>query len=814
MSPSHLLASLLLGVPLADAALPTPPVPVDKRLQVELVAMEPEIRTPTAIATDARGRVWVLENNTHFRPKIYDAPATDRVVILDDFGPDGRARKFTTFMENFRDGMGLLLHGDDVIIATRDEVIKARDTDGDGRADEGVTLLKLVTEDKYPHNGLSGLAVGPDENGKPVLFVGFGENHGIPWKLTGADGRELQGTDEGAIFRVGLDGGNVLWWALGMWNPYGVAFGKDGQLFALENDPGGGSLCRLLHIVPGGDYGYRYRYGRTIDHPFLSWLGQIPGTLPPVCLVGEAPTGLTQVKGKALPSELHGELLGCTWTEHGVQRYPLTAKGVSYTSKPEWVVRGGQAFRPSGIAEAPDGSLVISDWADGSYDVHGKGRVWRVKARPETGEVKPERKTATGEAPGTVAPTGVARAASAKAQVTDLSSEDPFVFRAAVQGLVGQDMAALKELAAAGDPKHRLGALLALRLKGDPAARELLSVWLTDSDGAVRHAALKWIAEENLREHAPTLEKVLGGNPSRGTFLAYLAAEQMLLGKEAKKDEVDAKIVRVALDEARSPELRALALRLAPVDYKTLDTATLQKLIALKHAGIRLQAVRILAARRDAPSQTALRELATEQSLDSAFRAEALAGLAGSREQPETKTVLTTLAAGSEPVLAQEAKRTLGIPETAPVAALASQEPDTAAGRRLFYHPDGPRCATCHAIEGRGGVVGPDLTQMGRFTEAQLLEAIREPSKEVAPAYTQWHLKLKDGREVLGIDLFEDNKSQLTLMDATGKKEKYKFDDLTSREPLDISLMPPALDATLTPQELRNLIAYLRESRD
>ncbi|MGV3534118.1 MAG: PVC-type heme-binding CxxCH protein [Chthoniobacteraceae bacterium] len=800
MSPSHLFALSLALTPLGLAAPPTPPAPVDKSLHVQLVAMEPEIRTPTAIATDERGRIWVLENNSHFRPKDYDAPATDRVVIMEDFGPDGRARKFTTFAENFTDGMGLLLHGGECYIATRAEVFKARDTDGDDKADEGVTLLKLVTEDKYPHNGLSGLAVGRGEKGEPVLFVGFGENHGIPWKLTGSDGKELHGTDEGAIFRVNLDGSDVHWWALGVWNPFGLSFGKDGQLFALENDPGGGSLCRLVHIVAGGDYGYRYKYGRTIDHPFISWFGQIPGTLPPVCLVGEAPTGLMQVKGAALPG-LQGELLGATWTENGIQRYPLTPKGVSFTSKPEWVVRGGHDFRPSGIAEAPDGSLVISDWADGSYDLHGKGRVWRLGPKRPTPQTDDHLVNTRIDYSMVDSP-------------DDLVSDDPFIFRRGIQRLARGEAATLRELAKSKEPRQRLAALLAMRLKRAPADQALLDAWLTDADGAVRRAALQWIAEENLRDYAPKLEKALAGNPSRSTFQAYLAAEQMLLGQQPNQDGIHGKIVRVALDEQRPPELRALALRLAPIEHKDLTVAKLEELTKASDPRIQLEAARVLAARTDLDSQAVLRRIAADTARPNELRAEAAAGLVVTHKMPASAAILQTLASGTNEMIAREAKRSLGI--TTSPAEHESSEPagDPAAGRRIFFHQFGPRCYTCHAVEGRGGTVGPDLTQLGSFTEEQLLEAIRNPSKDVAPAYTQWHLKLRDGREVLGIDQFEDNKSQLTLVDAAGAKAKYKFADLLSREPLDISLMPPGLDAALSPQELRDLIAYLRQPRD
>ena len=138
-----------------------PPKPVDDRLVVELVAKEPQIRTPTAIAVDPQGRVWVLENNTHFRPKNYDAPPTDRVVILDNFGADGLAGRLTVFADGFRNGMGLrLLPDGGVIVSTRAEVFRFRDTKGTGSADERVSLVKLDTTDDYPHDGLSGTGAG------------------------------------------------------------------------------------------------------------------------------------------------------------------------------------------------------------------------------------------------------------------------------------------------------------------------------------------------------------------------------------------------------------------------------------------------------------------------------------------------------------------------------------------------------------------------------------------------------------------------------------------------------------------------------
>src|SRR5579871_3760562 len=109
---------------LAACAAELPPFPraLIPGVTVELVAQEPDVCTPTAITTDAKGRIWVLQNNTHFRTNEYVGPPTDRVLILDDFGPDGRARKIITYADGFSDGMNLLLLPDgDLIVSTRSE---------------------------------------------------------------------------------------------------------------------------------------------------------------------------------------------------------------------------------------------------------------------------------------------------------------------------------------------------------------------------------------------------------------------------------------------------------------------------------------------------------------------------------------------------------------------------------------------------------------------------------------------------------------------------------------------------------------------
>jgi putative membrane-bound dehydrogenase-like protein len=368
----------------ACAASAAPPTATDPRLVVELVAREPDIVTPTGVAVDERGRIWVIENHTHQRPASYAGPSSDRVRIFDDFGADGKARKITTWADGFHDTMGISLgKNGDVFVATRSAIYLLHDVQGKGQADEKLVLARLDTSATYPHNGLSGFAI--DALGD--VYFGLGENFGAPYSLIGRDKTTLIGGGEGgSIYRMKTDGSGLTRIATGFWNPFAMTFDRWGRLFAVDNDPDARGPCRLLHIIQGGDYGYRFKYGRKGIHPFQSWNGELPGTLPMVAGTAEAPSGIIAYESNGLPDDYRSHLLVTSWGDHVIEQFQLEPRGASFGAKKKIVVRGGEDFRPVGIAMAPDGSLIVSDWVDKSYPVHGKGRIWRIRAKEPTTE--------------------------------------------------------------------------------------------------------------------------------------------------------------------------------------------------------------------------------------------------------------------------------------------------------------------------------------------------------------------------------------------------------------------------------------------
>jgi putative membrane-bound dehydrogenase-like protein len=358
----------------ADVVMPKV---ADERLSFELFAAEPQIVTPTGIAVDEKGRVLCVESHTHFRPNGYDGPVADRIQRYEDTDGDGKADRVTTFHEGETHTMNLAIHHDgSVIVATRREVFRLRDKDDDGKADERTTLVKLETKGDYPHNGLSGVAFDYAGN----IFFGFGENLGEPYTIIGSDGGKLTGGGEGGnVYRCGPNGEKVHQIATGFWNPFHLANDSYGRLFAVDNDPDARPPCRLLHVVEGGDYGFRFRLGRRGTHPFQSWNGEVPGTLPMVAGTGEAPSGVIAYESDGLPEEYFGNLLVTSWGEHRIERHVLVPRGASYGSKMTSIVQGGEDFRPVGIALAPDGSLYVSDWVKKDYNLHKHGRIWRLR---------------------------------------------------------------------------------------------------------------------------------------------------------------------------------------------------------------------------------------------------------------------------------------------------------------------------------------------------------------------------------------------------------------------------------------------------
>jgi putative heme-binding domain-containing protein len=141
----------------------------------------------------------------------------------------------------------------------------------------------------------------------------------------------------------------------------------------------------------------------------------------------------------------------------------------------------------------------------------------------------------------------------------------------------------------------------------------------------------------------------------------------------------------------------------------------------------------------------------------------------------------------------------------------AYQNGDAAAvesGRRLFEQ----NCAACHQIEGKGGLVGPQLTGVGNRGLERLCEDILDPNRNVDRAFRQTILTLKDGDVQSGLFRREEG-DLLVFADGTGKEFSVKKGNVTERRESDQSLMPDNFGESIQAAQFNQLLAYLLSQR-
>lgn len=823
-------------------------------VKLSVIAEHPDIATPTGVDVDEDGRIWAVACHTHMPPKDYAGPSLDEVLV---FEPDGTRR---IFYDQTNQTMDLELGQDGwVYLSERDRILRVRDSDGDGVGDVEETIVELISKAVYPHNALSALAWDP--NGE--LVFGLGENFAKAWDLKARDGSSISGMDRGGVFRITADGGKLRKVAEGLWNPFGITVRTDGEIFAAENDPGEYPPCKVLHIVQDGDYGYRRKYSGATPHPFVCWNGELRGTLPMAHPSGEAPCGVVPLgRGLLMPS----------WGDHRIDFFALEPKGASFSADQVTLLRGSRYFRPACIVHdrhhAKDGFAVfyLTDWVDGRYPVHGYGRLWKLEVDlDEAAWVGPLDLEPRSKAASLAGKLRNGDGEYSRKKLFELSrNEDPFIASAA--------LSSLRRLASKWNPTEfaswpdsdRTQAVQALRL-ANSEPRPWIQMLLDDEHAAVQFEALRWIADEDHTEFLPAVDELLASaDIDFEVFEAGIAAHTSLSGTpELGMRNPDLLLARLQA-ETSSPAIRAFALRLLPVRSmapvkdrstpkanlpKGLTAELLHQLLAVGDPTLSLEVVRVFnvdpAAWADslvaiAGNESAKTQVRAESILglaavasdhfpllfnlaehaDSTLREEALRALRGQELSDDQLTRLQTVArkfpASAALVTALNEPNSLTVDRPAPsdteswldrIAAITIP-PDPAAGERIFHHPRIALCGNCHRSEGRGTVVGPNLTHVGGRNDREwLIGAILDPNRDIAPQFMPRVITLNDDSVHVGIRLRSYVNEQ--IRDALGRNHTFKRDDVKSIEDLSVSFMPPGLPLQMTDRELRDLLAYL-----
>ena len=138
--------------------------------------------------------------------------------------------------------------------------------------------------------------------------------------------------------------------------------------------------------------------------------------------------------------------------------------------------------------------------------------------------------------------------------------------------------------------------------------------------------------------------------------------------------------------------------------------------------------------------------------------------------------------------------------------ALALQR-DPMRGARIFKE----QCSKCHRLGDQGFAVGPDLSGAAGRPDATLLADLLDPSRSIKPGYLVHTAVTVDGKAFAGL-LAEESATSITLRREEGKQDKILRKDLQELNASSKSLMPDGLEKLMTPQDVADLIGYLRQT--
>ncbi len=219
---------------------------------------------------------------------------------------------------------------------------------------------------------------------------------------------------------------------------------------------------------------------------------------------------------------------------------------------------------------------------------------------------------------------------------------------------------------------------------------------------------------------------------------------------------------------------------------------------------VRLQASFTLGAWPAEKGEPILRDLAAREDSDELMRLGAMSSL---RPESDLFKQLNAKIPFPKAAAAKVTLKPSSVDRAGVIASYAEVEKlkgDASRGRLHFQN----LCATCHRLRGEGYEVGPDLAMVGAKPVDWLLTAILDPSQAIEARYRAWTISLKSAGELSGI-VSAETANNIVVRVAGGVDQAILRSEISSMEPLKLSLMPVGFESALKPQDMADLLSWL-----
>ncbi|TWT94559.1 c-type cytochrome [Stieleria varia] len=610
----------------------------------------------------------------------------------------------------------------------------------------------------------------------------------------------------GWVLKTDLDGKEWTLVAGGLRNAYDLAFNADGELFTfdsdMEFDKGAAWYrpCRVSHLVPGGEYGWRYGSAKWPDH--------YTDSIGPVVDVGfGSPTGVEFGHGASFPSRYRNALFAADWAYGRIYAMSLSPDGATYRGSFETFIQG----KPLPVVD-----LIVHSDGEMYFLTGGRNTqsgIYRVRytGDEEVGltESDADHNSATlrdlrrqlESIPGD------GTTDSIETVFVHLNHDDRMIRYAARLALERQPLDKWHQRAmdeTRGTAK--LQAIVALARCGDASMKQALITQLNE----ISFANLSQVQTgELLRAYSLVLSRMSTDGETDDATAMRLAAEFPSPHGWAINRELCRLLVRLQSPAVIDPALELMANAGSQEEQffyafalRSLRSGwTIQQRKAyftwLRMAYDRYEGGESFQGFFKQTIADAIRTLSSEEK-------KSIAGIISGREKPKSISKI-------------QAPRSFvhnwQLSDLSPLMDQVSAGRSFERGREAY---ESTQCQLCHRMRGTGASTGPDLTGAGnRFTPDYLLEAIISPSKVIPEQYQSVKILTDDGELFTGRVVGETDASViLRTQPFTQQTVEIAVDSIAQRKQSTVSEMPEGLINTLTSAEILDLIAYIRAGGD